>query len=67
MSCSPTSISRSPNAFIDSTRITAPATIVGARTTAQLNGILQAEDVTLPPEISSALDDVSARPLAYPA
>jgi len=43
------------------------AAIVGARTTAQLNGILQAEDVTLPPEISSALDDVSARPLAYPA
>ncbi len=34
--------------------------IVGARTTGQLTGILQAEDVVLPPEISGALDDVSA-------
>lgn len=34
--------------------------IVGARTTGQLTGILQTEDVALPPEISSALDDVSA-------
>jgi aryl-alcohol dehydrogenase-like predicted oxidoreductase len=36
--------------------------IVGARTTGQLTGILQAEEVTLPPEISTALDDVSAPP-----
>jgi len=36
------------------------AAIVGARTTGQLTGILQAEDVTLPPEIGAALDDVSA-------
>ena len=34
--------------------------IVGARTAGQLTGILQAEDVTLPSEISNALDDVSA-------
>jgi aryl-alcohol dehydrogenase-like predicted oxidoreductase len=34
--------------------------VVGARTTGQLTGILQTEDVVLPPEISSALDDVSA-------
>ncbi len=34
--------------------------VVGARTTGQLAGILQTEDVALPPEISSALDDVSA-------
>ena len=34
--------------------------IVGARTTGQLTGILQAEDVVLPAEISGALDDVSA-------
>ncbi len=34
--------------------------IVGARTAGQLTGILQAEDVVLPPEISRALDDVSA-------
>jgi aryl-alcohol dehydrogenase-like predicted oxidoreductase len=35
------------------------AAIVGARTTGQLTGILQAEDVTLPAEIEAALDDVS--------
>ncbi|MEU8385926.1 aldo/keto reductase [Streptosporangium sp. NPDC048865] len=34
--------------------------IVGARTHAQLSGILQAEDLTLPVEIREALDDVSA-------
>jgi aryl-alcohol dehydrogenase-like predicted oxidoreductase len=34
--------------------------VVGARTAGQLTGILQTEDVALPPEISSALDDVSA-------
>ncbi|HKB32078.1 MAG TPA: aldo/keto reductase [Streptosporangiaceae bacterium] len=33
--------------------------IVGARTTGQLTGILQAEDVVLPAEIARALDDVS--------
>jgi aryl-alcohol dehydrogenase-like predicted oxidoreductase len=35
------------------------APIVGARTAAQLGDILRAEDVTLPPEIRDALDDVS--------
>jgi aryl-alcohol dehydrogenase-like predicted oxidoreductase len=34
--------------------------IVGARTHAQLAGVLQAEDLTLPVEIREALDDVSA-------
>ncbi|MFF5112469.1 aldo/keto reductase [Streptosporangium sp. NPDC000509] len=34
--------------------------IVGARTHAQLSGVLQAEDLTLPVEIREALDDVSA-------
>jgi aryl-alcohol dehydrogenase-like predicted oxidoreductase len=38
------------------------AAVVGARTTGQLAGILQAEEVTLPPEIAGALDDVSAAP-----
>ncbi|GII65990.1 oxidoreductase [Sphaerisporangium krabiense] len=36
------------------------AAIVGARTHAQLKGILQAEALTLPVEIREALDDVSA-------
>ncbi|GLW08264.1 oxidoreductase [Microtetraspora sp. NBRC 13810] len=36
------------------------AAIVGARTGAQLSGILQAEELTLPHEIREALDDVSA-------
>jgi aryl-alcohol dehydrogenase-like predicted oxidoreductase len=35
------------------------APIVGARTAAQLAGILQVEDVSLPQEIRDALDDVS--------
>jgi aryl-alcohol dehydrogenase-like predicted oxidoreductase len=35
------------------------APIVGARTAAQLSGVLQADDVTLPQEIRDALDDVS--------
>jgi aryl-alcohol dehydrogenase-like predicted oxidoreductase len=35
------------------------AAIVGARTTAQLQENLASEDLTLPPEISDALDDVS--------
>ncbi|MBZ5739895.1 aldo/keto reductase [Nocardioides mangrovi] len=38
--------------------VTAP--IVGARTAAQLRGALGVEDLTLPPEITAALDDVSA-------
>src|SRR5437868_11304300 len=36
------------------------AAIVGARTNAQLGGILQAEELELPREIREALDDVSA-------
>ncbi|RJL36042.1 aldo/keto reductase [Bailinhaonella thermotolerans] len=36
------------------------AAIVGARTAAQLRGVLQAEDLTLPREIREALDDVSS-------
>ncbi len=36
------------------------AAIVGARTRAQLAGVLEAERLTLPPEIRQALDDVSA-------
>ena len=35
------------------------AAVVGARTAAQLKASLAAEDVSLPPEIRSALDDVS--------
>jgi aryl-alcohol dehydrogenase-like predicted oxidoreductase len=38
--------------------VTAP--IVGARTAAQLGGALGVEELTLPPEIVAALDDVSA-------
>jgi aryl-alcohol dehydrogenase-like predicted oxidoreductase len=42
------------------------APIVGARSAAQLQAALAAESVQLPPAIRSALDDVSAVPLAYP-
>ena len=42
------------------------APIVGARTAAQLKGSLDADDVTLPPEIRDALDDVSAPKSGYP-
>ena len=42
------------------------APIVGARTTAQLRGALATEDLTLPREIRSALDDVSAPAMGYP-
>jgi aryl-alcohol dehydrogenase-like predicted oxidoreductase len=35
------------------------ACLVGARTTAQLRGVLATEEVTLPAEIASALEDVS--------
>lgn len=40
--------------------------IVGARTAAQLRGSLAAESLKLPTEIRTALDEVSALPLAYP-
>ncbi|MQA97280.1 MAG: aldo/keto reductase [Streptosporangiales bacterium] len=36
------------------------AAIVGARTAAQLTGVLQAEEIALPREIGEALDDVSS-------
>ena len=42
----------------DRVGVTAP--IVGARTAAQLKGALGIEELTLPPEIVDALDDVSA-------
>ena len=42
------------------------APIVGARTAAQLQASLAAEAVQLPPEIRSALDDVSAPTVGYP-
>ena len=48
----------------DQPGVTAP--IVGARTAAQLTGLLAVEDVTLPDEIADALDDVSAPDFGYP-
>ncbi|MDX6307171.1 MAG: hypothetical protein QOI06_217 [Nocardioidaceae bacterium] len=48
----------------DQPGVTAP--IVGARTAEQLETSLAVEDVTLPDEISAALDDVSAPPTGYP-
>jgi aryl-alcohol dehydrogenase-like predicted oxidoreductase len=42
------------------------APILGARTLGQLVGALQVEEIALPPEISQALDDVSAIELGYP-
>ncbi|MBV9099328.1 MAG: aldo/keto reductase [Frankiaceae bacterium] len=42
------------------------APIVGARTSGQLKGSLDADDVTLPEEIQAALDDVSAPAVGYP-
>jgi aryl-alcohol dehydrogenase-like predicted oxidoreductase len=42
------------------------APIVGARTASQLTASLAAEDVTLPDEIRTALDDVSAPYAGYP-
>jgi aryl-alcohol dehydrogenase-like predicted oxidoreductase len=42
------------------------APIVGARTAAQLQASLAAEQVQLPPEIRRALDDVSQPDLGYP-
>jgi aryl-alcohol dehydrogenase-like predicted oxidoreductase len=41
-------------------RPTVACTLLGARTTAQLRVALASEDVTLPPEIVAALDDVSS-------
>ena len=42
------------------------APIVGARTAAQLRGSLPAEDITLPDEIRTALDEVSRPITGYP-
>ena len=42
------------------------APVVGARDTGQLTGSLAAEEITLPPAIRSALDDVSAIEVGYP-
>ncbi|GLI03157.1 aldo/keto reductase [Phytohabitans aurantiacus] len=42
------------------------APILGARTVGQLLGALQVEEMTLPAEITQALDDVSAIPVGYP-
>jgi aryl-alcohol dehydrogenase-like predicted oxidoreductase len=42
------------------------APILGARSVGQLLGALQVEEVTLPAEISRALDDVSAVDFGYP-
>lgn len=42
------------------------APIVGARSAAQLQAALAAESVSLPEEIRTALDDVSAPPIGYP-
>ncbi|MEH1125151.1 aldo/keto reductase [Micromonospora sp. CPCC 206061] len=42
------------------------APILGARTVGQLLGALQVEEMTLPAEITQALEDVSAIPLGYP-
>src|SRR5579875_691126 len=44
--------------------VTAP--ILGARTLGQLTAALASESLELPPEIVSALDDVSAPPVDYP-
>ncbi|GAA1938163.1 aldo/keto reductase [Amycolatopsis minnesotensis] len=42
------------------------APVVGARDTGQLTGSLAADEITLPPAIKSALDDVSAIEFGYP-
>jgi aryl-alcohol dehydrogenase-like predicted oxidoreductase len=42
------------------------APILGARTVGQLLGALQVEEITLPPQISRALDDVSTIECGYP-
>lgn len=48
----------------DQPGVTAP--IIGARTSAQLRASLAVEEITLPEEITDALDDVSAPPTGYP-
>ena len=48
----------------DRPAVTAP--ILGARTVAQLKGLLESEELTLPASIRSALDDVSAPEIGYP-
>jgi aryl-alcohol dehydrogenase-like predicted oxidoreductase len=48
----------------DAPGVTAP--VLGARTAAQLKGSLESERLTLPSEIRSALDEVSAPPTGYP-
>lgn len=40
--------------------------LVGARTPAQLRAALESADLVLPPEVASALDEVSAPVLGYP-
>ena len=40
--------------------------LVGARTAAQLRGVLSGDNLTLPDEIRLALDEVSAPPIGYP-
>ncbi|HTF07770.1 MAG TPA: aldo/keto reductase [Asanoa sp.] len=42
------------------------APVLGARTVGQLLGALRVEEMTLPTEIETALDDVSAIPIGYP-
>ena len=42
------------------------APVLGARTAGQLQGALLSEELTLPVEISLALDDVSAIDVGYP-
>lgn len=41
-------------------------TVVGARTPAQLTGVLAAEDLSLPAQIRHALDDITEPTLSYP-
>jgi aryl-alcohol dehydrogenase-like predicted oxidoreductase len=36
------------------------SSLIGARTGAQLRGVLKSEEISLPPVVRSALDDVSA-------
>lgn len=48
----------------DAPRVT--AAVVGARTAAQLRGVLAGEELSLPEEIRAALDEVSAPPVGYP-
>ena len=43
----------------DATSVT--SAIVGARTGAQLRGALTVEEIELPPQVRTALDDVSSR------